>query len=93
MKKTYEKPFARNLGENPETSFGQIICAAGSTDTGICSNGDNAGGGCSNGNQNITGLGCTNGSNNAGAPGYNCLNGNNNETCGCNSGNSETGCP
>jgi hypothetical protein len=91
MKKKYEKPFARNLGEGLQASFGQILCTAGSTDTGLCTNGDAAGGGCDNGNQNVSGLGCTNGNNNAGAPGFSCINGNNNLTGGCAGGSNVTG--
>lgn len=91
MKRSYEKPFVRDLGEGLQSSSGQFLsCEAGSTDTGVCDNGDNAGGGCANGNWNRSGLGCVNGNNNTGGPGYNCINGNNNETQGCVSGQNVT---
>lgn len=90
MKKIYEKPFVRDLGEGMHTSIGQYLCTAGSTDTGICSDGQYAGGGCNNGNWNRAGQGCTNGSHNAGDPGGACHNGNNNSTGGCGNGSNVT---
>lgn len=86
MEKRYQKPIIKDLGKSIDHSYGQVLCAAGSTDTGLCSNGDAAGSGCSNGNWNRSGLGCDNGNNNAGDPAYGCINGNNNETGACNTG-------
>jgi len=90
MKKSYEKPFVRDLGKGLQSSSGQFLCTAGSTVTGTCSNGEAAGAGCTNGNKNISGAGCRNGNNNAGGPGFSCINGNNNETQGCASGQNVT---
>ena len=86
MKRSYEKPFVRDLGEGLQSSSGQYTCAPGSTDTGICNTGDYAGGGCNNGNWNRSGLGCDNGNMNAGDPAFGCQNGNSNETFSCNGG-------
>jgi len=77
MKKSYEKPFVRDLGEDLLSSTGQQLCSAGSTDFEIsCTNGNRAQTNCHNGNTNLTGFGCHNGNNNSSGPGT-CGNGSN----------------
>lgn len=86
MKKTYQKPFARNLGEVFLFSEGQQECSTGSAATGFCRNGDYASLGCRNGNSNVLGEGCRDGNLNAGVGGAHCENGGLNQTGLCFSG-------